>query len=243
MLLDGRIVVWFSSGAASACALKLMAPFKPLAVNCDVTLDEHSDNVRFKREVQEWTGVEIHTIGSKQFWSIEEVFEKKKYMAGIKGAPCTVEMKKVPRFSFQKPDDIHVFGYTADEEKRVKEFESSNPELLLFWPLVRARMTKQDCFSMLQEAGISRPEIYNLGFPNANCIGCVKASSPKYWNMVRKNFPEIFQRRCLQSRKFGAKLCRVKGLRIYLDELPIDENESIQEDLSCGPQCSLNPHT
>ena len=241
MNIDGRIVVWFSCGAASACALKLMAPLRPEAVYCDVSYNEHEDNQRFLRDVQEWTGVKIQTISSEKYENIEKVFASKKYMSGTKGAPCTVAMKKVPRFVFQQPDDVHVFGMTTDESKRIREFAETNHDLHLLWPLLRAGMSKADCFTMLSEAGIKRPAMYDLGYKNANCIGCVKSSSPAYWNLVRKTHPEVFVRRCEQSRAIGARLVRVKKVRRFLDELPPDDTTDLGEDLSCGPQCTIQP--
>lgn len=241
MNLDGRLVVWFSCGAASACALKLLAPLKPTAVYCSVAINEHPDNQRFLVDVQHWTGVDIHTIRNAKHETIEEVFEKKRYMSGIKGAPCTVAMKKVPRFAFQQPDDVHVFGMTTDESKRIREFAETNHDLHLLWPLLRAGMSKADCFTMLAEAGIKRSAMYDLGYKNANCIGCVKSSSPAYWNLVRKTHPEVFASRCEQSRRLGVKLIRIKKVRRFLDELPPDDTTDLGEDLSCGPQCTIQP--
>ena len=72
---------------------------------------------------------------------------------------------------------------------------------------------------ILQEAGIKLPEIYSLGYPNANCIGCVKATSPTYWNHVRKMHPDVFKQRAEQSKKYGVRLVRVKNERMFLDDL------------------------
>ena len=79
--------------------------------------------------------------------------------------------------------------------------------------------------------------MYRLGFENNNCIGCVKATSPAYWNLTRKNFPERYRQRAEQSRRLGVRLVRYKGVRIFLDELPEDATEKITEDLPGGPQC------
>ena len=95
--------------------------------------------------------------------------------------------------------------------------------------LIDENITKEDCFKILQEAKIKLPEIYSLGYPNANCIGCVKSSSPTYWNLVRKTFPEIYEERAEQSRRIGAKLVIVKGKRKFLDELkPTDKGGKIK---------------
>jgi hypothetical protein len=200
--------------------------------------DEHHDNARFLRDVEQWTGVPVFRINSTKYSSVEQVFDARKYMSGVKGAPCTVEMKKVPRFKFQRADDTHAFGMSTDERKRIAGFAADNHELKLVWPLVDAGMNKADCLQMLKDAGIALPVKYLQGYTNNNCHGCVKATSPHYWNLVRETNPDVFARRCEQSRRLGAKLVRYKGERIYLDELPADTAEVVVEDLSCGPQCA-----
>lgn len=237
----GRLLVWFSCGAASAVALKLVAHLNPLAIYCDTSKDEHSDNARFRKDVERWTGIPVTIIRSKEYTSVEEVWDARQFMSGPGGAPCTVEMKKVPRFQFQDIDDIHVFGYTTDEIDRLNKFELDNHELNLAWPLIQAGMTKDDCLRLIADAGIEIPIMYRLGFKNNNCLGCVKATSKRYWNMIRKYFPDVFQRRCEQSRRIGAKLVRHNKDRIFLDELALDDTDDIVEDLSCGPQCKPSP--
>lgn len=236
---DGRLIVWFSCGAASAVALKMLAHMNPIAVYCDLSNDENKDNARFLLDVEKWTGIKILTIRSKKFQNCEQVWEERQYMSGPMGAPCTVEMKKVPRFDFQRADDTHVFGYTIDEMERLSDFESANIDMNLAWPLVQAKMTKDDCLQLITGGGIAVPVMYRLGFKNNNCIGCVKSTSVRYWNRIRKYFPEVFQRRCEQSRRIGCRLVRYKGVRIFLDELPPDADDNIEEDLSCGPHCAV----
>ena len=105
--------------------------------------------------------------------------------------------------------------------------------------MIDEQISKQDCFRIIQEAGIELPEVYKLGYPNANCIGCVKASSPTYWNHVRKVHPEIFNERAKQSRDIGAKLVRVKGDRLFLDELDPKQKGASMKGLNfeCGIFC------
>ena len=226
-------------------ALKLVAHLKPLAVYCNTAKDEHVDNVRFRREVEAWTGIPVQVI-SGDFESVDDVFEARKYMSGVSGAPCTAEMKKVPRHRFQYAEDTHIFGYTADEtmprcknprRDRVRSFLNQNPELILAWPLVQVDIVKQDCLDILTDAGIELPMMYRLGFEHNNCLGCVKSKSARYWNKIRKYFPDVFAKRCEQSRRLGVRLVEYKGVRIFLDELPEDADEDLQEDLSCGPHC------
>lgn len=209
-------------------------------VKCDTTSTEHPDNERFRKDVEVWLGHKVKLIRSEQYVDIDDVFNRRKYMAGIAGAICTTEMKKNPRIAYQRPDDIHVFGYTSDEARRADTFMENNPELTCDWLLIEARISKTDCLKMLEVAGIALPVMYALGFDHNNCLGCVKATSPGYWNRTRRLFPEIFARRAEQSRAIGAKLVRVKGQRLFLDEL--DPNAGLTEadgNIECGPFCEM----
>jgi hypothetical protein len=240
MISDGRVVVWFSCGAASACAAKLAVDKHEnvRVVYCNTLASEHPDNQRFLWDVESWIHSSIEVISSNKYRDIDEVFEKAKYMSGIAGARCTTELKKIPRFDYQLPNDLHIFGLTADETKRIERFESTNPELELEWNLRDAGMTKEDCYQLLRDAGIALPIMYSLGFKNNNCIGCVKATSPAYWYKVRQHFPEIFKRRAEQSRKINCRLVRYHGQRIFLDELPeVNTDHRPEEDIECGPIC------
>ena len=105
--------------------------------------------------------------------------------------------------------------------------------------LIDSKITKADCFSILRDAGIKLPEIYSLGYPNANCIGCVKATSSTYWNLVRNKHPDVFAKRAEQSKRIGARLVTYKGKRLFLDELPADaKGRSLKNmDFECGIFC------
>lgn len=235
-----RVITWFSCGAASAVASKIAIELYGdivLPVYCNTMINEHSDNQRFFNEVESWLGKKITIITSTYASTVEQVWDKRQYMSGPQGAPCTVELKKKPRFDFQLPDDVHVFGFTVDEWKRAQRLQKTNPELMFAWPLMAKCYTKDDCKDILTKARIKLPIMYTLGYKNNNCIGCVKASSPKYWNKIRQDFPEIFDRRCEQSRRIGCRLVILKGKRIFLDELPKDIFTDRKEDLSCGPEC------
>lgn len=241
MTNDGRVVVWFSCGAASAVAAKL-AVDKHTNVQvcyCDTLASEHPDNTRFMEEVSQWLEHPISILKSTKFTSVDEVFAKTRYMSGTAGAPCTREMKKVPRLAFQLPNDLHIFGLTVDEGRRITLFEKNNPDLEMEWNLRDAGISKKDCFEILSKAGISLPVMYSLGFKNNNCIGCVKATSPTYWNRVREHFPEVFDKRAKQSRAIGCKLVQIyQHKRIFLDELPVDYvGGAPEQDVECGVIC------
>lgn len=240
-----KMIVWFSCGAASAVAAKVsLDNYKDSrdveVVCCDTRPSEHPDNYRFSKDVEKWIDREITFIRSEKYKTVEEVFAETKYMSGIAGARCTTELKKIPRLQFAPVDAIHVFGFTHDEPKRIREFKQRNPDMILEFVLQDHQITKSDCYRMIEDAGIELPAMYKLGFNNNNCPGCVKASSPWYWPMVRKHFPEVFKSRAEQSRAINCRLVEIRHHdRIFLDELPNREFKPPRkkENLSCGPEC------
>lgn len=237
-----RHLVWFSCGAASAIAAKLAVEqlSNVHVVYCDMSKDEHPDNERFLLDVERWINHPVTRLKGK-YDSVDDVFAKERYMSGIAGAKCTVEMKKKLRFEFQQPGDVHLFGFTADEDERIKRFEANNHDLNLKWILKDHDISKKECFGILKFVGIAPPAIYALGFKNANCLGCVKSTSPQYWALVRKFAPDKFNERATRSRELGCKLIKMGGKRFFLDELPPGEPSDFkryrQEDISCGPEC------
>lgn len=244
-----RTIVWFSCGAASAVAARAAVTLKMPDVHvvyCDTSKDEHEDNSRFMADVENWIGQKIEIVRSVKYESCDDVYEGESYMSGIKGARCTMELKRIPRLKYQQDGDVHVFGFTAEEPDRIEDFEANNTFMRCRWILHEMGITKQECFERLMDAGIALPAMYRLGFKNNNCKGCVKATSPGYWNKTRELFPEVFQIRAQRSRELGVRLVRVKGRRIFLDELPFDamgnwKDLIIQENISCGPQCEEQP--
>ena len=134
--------------------------------------------------------------------------------------------------------DTHVFGYTSEETRRAASFEDHNPTLTVEWLLIDRGVTKQRCLGMLEQAGIKLPAMYSLGFDHNNCPGCVKSQAAGYWNRVRRNFPDVFERRVKQSRLIGVRLVKIDGERVFLDELPPDL-DGPDDDIDCGPVCQI----
>lgn len=240
------IAVWFSCGAASAVAAKLtldrFSETHDVRIVNNPVADEDEDNQRFARDVAAWLGVPIESASNPKFPSNScvEVWDKSKFMSGPHGAPCTRVLKKDARYLWERENkpDWHVLGFTAEEKKRHDRFvltERSN----VIPVLIDAGMSKADCGVLLMQAGLTLPRVYAEGYPNANCPGCVKATSATYWNHVRLTRPEIFKSRAEQSRRLGAKLVRYKGERIFLDELPPDAKgrPMTSMKIECGIFC------
>lgn len=222
-----RVLAWVSGGAASIVAAKMAISLygeeRVHLVRCE-TSNEDDDNARFEREACNWLGKEVTLLRSDKYESVWDVWEKRRFMAGPSGAACTMYMKVQPRLAFQRPTDIHVFGYTADtrDAQRFAKLKSTYFELTVRAPLVEAGVTKAATLQIVRNAGIRLPRSYELGFPNANCLatGCVKASSPSYWALFRKHFPDRFERMASLSRDIGKRLVSIRGQRMFLDELP-----------------------
>jgi hypothetical protein len=241
------IAVWFSCGAASAVAAKLtLEKYSGVRIINNPVAEEDEDNRRFLRDVEAWLGVKIESAINPKYptTSAYDVWAHRKYMSGVKGAPCTLELKKRARQIWEQTNkaEWHVLGFTVDEKHRFNRFVLTERDNVL--PvLIDAGLTKQDCLDRIVAAGIKPPRVYGLGFPNANCIGCVKATSPTYWNLVRQTHPEVFKKRCDQSRDLGVKLVQYKGKRIYLDDLTENaKGRSLKKmQFECGIFCEERP--
>jgi hypothetical protein len=237
-----RVISWFSCGAASAVATKLAISESKVPIEivyCHVK-EEHPDNMRFLKDCEKWFGQSITILkDSKYNGSIYEVFTKRKYIVGIQGAPCTLFLKKEVRKQFEKPNDIQVFGYTVEEEDRANRFIDANNDVKLWSILIEKKLNKSDCLAMLQRAGIELPAMYKMGYNNNNCVGCVKGGAG-YWNKIRVDFPEAFNKMAKLERQLGVKITKSKGQRVYLDELPIDSgNYPKEQAIECGIFCHM----
>lgn len=240
-LIEPRRVRWIS-GAASAIVARLDLREHPggVVAHCE-TGSEDADTDRFIRDCEAWLGVEIVRLRSAEFADTWAVWEKRRYMSGIGGAPCTGELKVWPRMQFQQPGDVHLFGYTADQRdrERAKNFRVNYPDTAMETPLIDLGLTKASCLAMVENAGLKLPRVYAMGFHNANCIPCVKATSPNYWALIRREFPEQFERAAKLSREIGCRLTRIHNVRLFIDEIPADWPVTDPIAPSCDFMCHL----
>ena len=127
------------------------------------------------------------------------------------------------------------FDFCAREINRAIRFRQQNPKTKPLFPLIERMITKQDALAMLKRAGIAIPAMYQLGYSNNNCIGCVKGGIG-YWNKIRKDFPECFKRMAEIERLVNATCLKDENGRIFLDELEPNRGENIAPIV---PDCSL----
>jgi 3'-phosphoadenosine 5'-phosphosulfate sulfotransferase (PAPS reductase)/FAD synthetase len=231
-----RTLAWFSAGAASAVAAKLA-----LSESTDVTVmridpgSEHPDNIRFASDVAAWLGVDIRLLKSTRYTDTWDVWNRRRFIVGPKGALCTTELKKMVRHTVEVDYDRQVFGYTIEEQHRVDRFRNEHPDINLWCPLVDHELTKQDCLAIVAGAGIALPVMYRLGFQNNNCIGCPKGGMG-YWNHIRRHFPAEFNRMALLERNIGHSCLSDAAGPVWLDELDPYRGDVLTEP---SGECSL----
>ena len=238
--LKGRVLGWYSHGATSAVMAKLLVEQYPDCeiVNCSSTMaNEHPDNARFMADVSRWIGKDIVQLYAEKYKDIYDVFDKTGWLVGVGGARCTQELKRNVREQYQQVGDIHCFGFTADEPERIERYKRDNPELYLLFPLLDNNLSKQDCLNMLMQAGIKLPAMYELGYKNNNCIGCVKGGKG-YWNKIRVDFPEVFLAMVQREKKMGAQIFKDVSLE-NLD--PSAGNYRSEFEVECGVTCTAFP--
>ena len=127
------------------------------------------------------------------------------------------------------------FEYSKKEINRAIRFKEQYSDAKPLFPLIENKMTKPECLHYLEKRGIDRPAMYRLGYGNNNCIGCVKGGMG-YWNKIRKDFPEHFDRMAKAEREVGNSCIR----NTFLDELDPEagrQQKMIMPD--CGNFCDI----
>ena len=235
------IISWWSAGVTSAVATKMAidefgTEVKPIYFAID---SAHEDNARFKDQCEEWYGCEIEIWRSDKYKDQFDVVSKTRYVNGPSGARCTLELKKKVRQKVEKSlkFDGQVFGfeYSKGEINRAIRFKEQYPNSKPIFPLIEKRMTKPECLHFLQKSGISKPVMYELGYKNNNCIGCVKGGAG-YWNKIRVDFPDHFNMMAKVEREVGNSCIRGQ----FLDEL--DPNKGHKQKVvmpDCGNFCDI----
>jgi hypothetical protein len=235
-------VAWFSCGVTSAVACKLAVDEygkDNVELFYIVINSAHEDNERFILDCEKWIGKKINKIQSKKFKDQFEVIEKIKYVNGVNGAPCTLHLKKNVRFAIEKSNnfDGQIFGFEFEKKEinRAIRFSQQYPNVKPLYPLIDRKITKSQCAEILLINGIKLPKMYELGFHNNNCIGCVKGGKG-YWNHVKKHFPETFEKMSNLEQKIGATCIKNKFLK---DLKPNEGKHEPPIVPDCGTFCEI----
>lgn len=234
-------IAWFSCGITSAVACKLaLRDYKDVELYYIAGMLVHPDNDRFISDCEKWYGKKINIVeNTKGYKSHIDVINKTRYVNGVGGARCTLELKKEVRYRLEKELDIEnqIFGfeYSAKEINRAKRFSEQYPDSNPLFPLIENKLSKNECAGILQMAGIEIPAMYKLGYNNNNCIGCVKGGK-YYWNQIRKDFSEVFKDMSKAEREAGHSCIK----NTFLDELKEGEgNKNDEVNFECGIFCEV----
>ena len=229
-------VCWLSAGVSS-----FVAGYLSKNVDKYIYIDienQHPDSMRFIEDCEKALGQPVQILKSP-YGNVENVIKQFRYINGAYGAKCTQILKKRVRkeweYEHRDYDITYVWGFDIEEKKRAERLNESMPEFKHEYPLIERMLTKQDAHAILERLGVKRPVMYDMGYQNNNCIGCVKGGMG-YWNKIRKDFPDVFDRMAKLEREVGHSC--ISG--IYLDELAPDRgnmSEEIMQD--CGIMCYL----
>ena len=237
MLVVVMKVCWISAGVSSFIAGYLVKDTVDEFIYTHID-KQHPDSLRFIKDCEKVLGKKI-TILQSNYKSVDNVIKTFGFINGPYGAKCTEILKKRVRkeWEYGKKDLTYVWGFDCSKRERARTERTlqSMPNFKHEFPLIERNLTKEDCHGLLKQLGIKRPKMYDLGYRNNNCIGCVKGGMG-YWNKIRIDFPEVFKQRAEEERKVG-HTC-IKG--IYLDELPPDAGrieDEVMED--CSIMCQL----
>lgn len=233
-------VCWISAGVSSFIAGYLVKETVDKFIYIDID-DQHPDSLRFIKDCEKLLGKEIEILKSP-YGSVENAIRTFGQIRNIRTHffPCTNWLKKRVRkeweYAHKEYEITYVWGFDCDEKRRADKLFDSMPQFNHEFPLIERELTKQDTHGMSYELGIKRPLMYDLGYNNNNCIGCVKGGMG-YWNKIRIDFPDVFKKRAKMERDIGTRCLK----EYWLDELPPDKGRMSDEILEeCSLFCQLN---
>ena len=212
-------IAWFSCGATSAIACKeAIKKDRNIELIYIDTGSAHSDNKRFINDCENWYLKKIIILKSDKYSNVFDCIQKRKFVNSPFRASCTKFLKTEVRIKYEHENEINAYywGFEAGkkEENRAKRLALRYPNFKHIFPLIELGLNKENCLSKLQDVGIELPAMYKLDYNNNNCIGCVKGGMG-YWNKIRKDFPEVFNRMAKLERKIGHSCIK----NTFLDKL------------------------
>lgn len=226
---------WLSAGVSS-----FIAGYLAKNVNKYIYIDienQHEDSMRFIKDCEKVLGKDIEILKSP-YRNVQNVILSQRYVNGPGGAKCTQILKRRVRkeweYQYRDYDITYVWGFDVNEKKRADRLLESMPEFKHEFPLIDKGFTKSNSHALLERLGIKRPKMYDLGYSNNNCVGCVKGGMG-YWNKIRKDFPEVFKRMAEIEREIGHSC--IKG--IFLDQLDPNRGRANEVIPDCGIACQL----
>ena len=233
-------VCWISAGVSSFIAGYLERDTIDKFIYIDIE-DQHQDSMRFIKDCEKVLGKEIEILQSP-YKSVEDAIRAAGIIRNARTGfyPCTNWLKKRIRKEWEYEhidyDVTYVWGFDCNEKNRADALVETMFEFTHCFPLIDKDITKQEAHGMCERLGVHRPAMYDLGYNNNNCIGCVKGGMG-YWNKIRVDFPGVFENRSKLERDIGSSILK----ECYLDELDPDRGRMSEEiPIDCSIMCMIN---
>jgi hypothetical protein len=236
---DTLTVSHFSAGVSSAVATKLAINEINRIFYTHID-DQHDDTLRFVADCQAWFGLPVEHWQHDTYKDVETCCRSVGFVRSPAGAPCTARLKRRLRKKFEREHSGHlrcVWGLDATEIDRAERIEDAMPHCEHWFPLIEQGIDKEGAHMILKASGIRRPVMYDLGYHNNNCIGCLKGGMG-YWNKIRRDFPDVFAARSKMERDIGYPILGKRNG--WLDELDPDAGRHAGPIVGdCGIMCEL----
>lgn len=232
-------VCWISAGVSSFIAGYLERDSIDKFIYIDIE-DQHPDSMRFIKDCEKVLGKEVEILRSP-YGSVENAIRAASVVRLQGGfAPCTNWLKKRVRkeweYEHRDYELTYVWGMDLHEKQRAERLRDSMFEFNHSFPLIEKELTKADTHGMCKALNVRRPLMYDLGYNNNNCIGCIKGGMG-YWNKIRVDFPIVFEKRAKLEREVGHSILK----ECYLDELEPERGRMSAEVMEdCSIFCMLN---
>lgn len=242
IILNNLSVCWLSAGVSSFISAYLLRDSIDEFIYIDID-DQHPDTLRFLSDCESVLKRPITIIKSSQYTCVDDVCRSFRFINSAYGAKCTEILKKRVRkkweYDHSSESISYVWGFDSSELNRSFRLSTSMPSFKHLFPLIDFNLTKSDCHLLCSELKIKRPIMYDLGYPNNNCIGCVKGGAG-YWNKIRIDFPDVFYSRSVLERDIGHSILHNKNGMLFLDELDPCSGRKLKPICSdCGISCEI----
>ena len=233
-------IAWFSAGVSSFIACYLSKDIDNIIyTHID---DQHEDSMRFVKDAEKLLGKEILITQSK-YKGVDNVIKSSGFIKAPYGAPCTNLLKRRVRKDWERENPgrhTYIWGLDLTEKDRAERLAENMPEYDHEFPLIDKMITKEEAHGMCNRLGIKRPYMYDLGYRNNNCIGCVKGGMG-YWNKIRRDFPDVFKQRAEREREIEFAILKDQNGAVWLDELDPSRGRIEDEIMGdCGIMCEIN---
>lgn len=158
--------------------------------------NQHPDSLRFIKDCEKSLGKEVKILKS-QYGSVQNVIKQFRFINGPYGAKCTQVLKKRIRKEWEDEHKeynlTYVWGFDSNEKHRADRLNESMQQFQHEYPLIDRMLSKQDAHAILDRLNIKRTAMYDMGYSNNNCVGCVKGGMG-YWNKIRVDFTDTFNK-------------------------------------------------